>query len=118
MMNNKMMQDCCTCCSMCRTMCLQTMQMCLQKGGKFADAKMNMMLAECAQLCQMTADMAATGSARMSPIAEICAKHCDDCARACDAMNESVLHECAAVLRECAAACRSMKSSMKSAVSA
>ena len=115
---NAKMRDCLTACSECRTMCLQTVQMCLEKGGKLADAKMNTLLAECAQLCQMTADMAATGSARVTPIAEACAKHCDDCSRACDALNPSALRECAAALRQCAAACRALKFVPKSAVSA
>jgi hypothetical protein len=90
-------------------MCLQTMQNCLKKGGKFADAKLSLMLAECAQLCQVTADMAATDSARCAALADACAKHCDDCARMCDAMAESVLDECAASLRQCAAACRAIQ---------
>jgi hypothetical protein len=103
MMMNAKMRDCLTACSECRTMCLQTVQMCLEKGGKLADAKMNTLLAECAQLCQMT---------------EACAKHCDDCSRACDALNPSALRECAAALRQCAAACRALKFVPKSAVSA
>ena len=108
----KGMKECCTCCYECRTMCLKTMQDCLKKGGKLADAKLSLMLAECAQFCQVTADMAATGSARFASVAETCAKHCDDCARACDAMTESCLDECAAMLRECAAACRSIQSAV------
>ena len=50
------MKDCCTCCTDTRAMCLQTMQMCLKKGGKLADARLCMMLVECAQLCQLCSD--------------------------------------------------------------
>jgi hypothetical protein len=105
---NKMMKDCCMSCTECRTMCLQTVQACLKKGGKLADAKLNLMLAECAQLCQMTADMAATGSDRCAMAAEACAKHCDDCARACEMTVENDLDVCAAMLRRCASSCRAM----------
>ncbi|NNN04843.1 MAG: hypothetical protein HKL90_02985 [Elusimicrobia bacterium] len=109
---NTRMQECCMSCSATRATCIQTMQMCLKKGGKLADAKLSLMLSECAQLCQMAADMGAADSERFNAAAQACAQHCDNCAHACDAMNESVLDECSAVLRECAELCRSMRSAV------
>jgi hypothetical protein len=102
------MKLCAACCLACRTRILQTMQLCLKRGGKLADARLQLMLSECAQLCLMTADMAAVDSERCAAIAEACAKECEACARACEAMPESALKECADALRECAAGCRSL----------
>ena len=102
---NVAMKECCNCCSQTRALCLQTMQSCLKKGGKFADAKLCMMLMECAQTCQLLADLCSTGSGGAAKVAEACAKLCDECARCCDAMSEPELSKCAESLRRCAQAC-------------
>jgi hypothetical protein len=103
---NAMVKECCSCCCETRSMCLATMQACLNKGGKMADAKLCMMLVECAQLCQTCADCCCSNSDRCAAVAAACAKLCEECARSCDSMCEPQLAKCSEMLRACAKACR------------
>ena len=105
---NATAKGCCNRCCETRAACLTTMQWCLNRGGKLADAKLCMTLVECAQLCQICADACCTGSERCLLAAAACAKACDDSARACDAMCEPTLSACSRGLRDCAAACRTL----------
>jgi hypothetical protein len=98
--------ECTRVCCECRQECLRTMQFCLNKGGKFADSRLCLRLAEAMRLSQLAADCCTTGSEALRTILESCAGECEETARCCDALAEPELTRCADKLRACAAACR------------
>lgn len=99
-------EECTKICCECRQECLRTMQFCLNKGGKFADSRLCLRLAEAMRLSQLAADCCTTGSEVLAKVLEACAGECEETARCCDALNEPELSRCAGKLRACAAACR------------
>lgn len=102
---NATYKKCCSCSCDARAICLQVLHQCLTKGGKYADAKLCTLLAECAQVCQLCADCCSTSSKQSPAVAEACAKICEETARVCDTMADSELAKCAQILRQCAKSC-------------
>src|SRR5690348_17216561 len=82
------MLDCIRLCSDCHRACLDTTIYCLQMGGRHAEPNHIRLLADCAQICQTSADFMLRGSdlhhVTCGACAEVCERCADDCARMSD----------------------------------
>ena len=102
-------------CTNCHQVCLQTIQHCLQMGGKHAEQAHVRLLADCAQICGVSADFMLRGSDLHSNTCEVCATVCHRCGEDCDRIGgggggggDQQMKLCADTCRRCAASCRSM----------
>jgi hypothetical protein len=101
--------DCQLQCDMCFVHCKD-----LLAGGKKEHEKTTQICVDCAECCKL----AATLTARMSPLAaeacECCAKCCDKCAEVCEKFpDDKHMAACAKSCRDCAKACREMIQHLK-----
>src|SRR5437016_10965270 len=80
------MRECINECTTCHQVCISTIQHCLQKGGMHAEQPHVRLLADCAQICAVSADFMLRGSQHHPHTCGECAEICDDCARDCDRM--------------------------------
>ncbi|MHB1131621.1 MAG: four-helix bundle copper-binding protein [Chloroflexota bacterium] len=94
----------------CAWACTETVQHCLQLGGKHADAQHIGTLLDCAEACRTAADFMARGSALHPQSCLLCADACLDCARSCEQIdpNDQMMRACADACRRCEASCRPM----------
>jgi len=103
--------NCARVCADCQLQCDSCYKHCLGlvAGGAKQHARTVELCADCAECCKM----AATLSARSSPLArhacDCCAKCCDECAAACEKMTgDEMMIRCGKECRTCAKACRDM----------
>ena len=106
----KVCADCQLQCDMCFAHCRA-----LLAQGKKEHEITTQLCVDCGDCCKL----AATLSARMSPLAgdacDCCAKCCDKCAAACEKFpDDKHMAECAKSCRDCAKACREMIQHLKS----
>jgi hypothetical protein len=80
--------------------CMEALNFCLQKGGKYIEPKYIRLLTDCAELCQVNADFMMRGSEMYSHTNYACGDVCERCAEACERMGDDP------VLKACADACR------------
>jgi hypothetical protein len=103
------MQTCIDDCQECWTMCTETVQHCLQKGGRHADEKHIILLLDCADICRTAADFMLRGSDMYPQVCEVSTEVCDRCADSCQQMaDDEMMRDCAEVCRRCAESCRQM----------
>ena len=104
------MQKCIDACLECHRICLETVNHCLIMGGKHAEASHIKRLLDCAQACQLSADLMTRQSDLHARMCALCADFCDACAADCEAIdpNDTLMKRCAEVCRRCAASCRAM----------
>lgn len=94
-------------CSECHDICEQMIyQHCLKLGGKHVEPEHLKLMADCAQICQTSADFMLRGSPRHQMTCGICAEICTACADDCERIGE--MEECVEVCRRCAESCREM----------
>lgn len=107
MMSNEM-NECCHMCAECSRVCLETVNHCLQKGGKHAEAKHIQLLLDCAEICQTSANFLARGSDVHDKVASLCADICEKCAESCEQIdpNDAMMKQCAEMCHKCAESCR------------
>jgi len=106
---NENMQDCVDRCDECREACLSTITHCLEKGGRHAQPAHVRLLADCAEICQTSANFMIRGSEHHAGTCGACADVCDACARSCEEMAEDAeMKRCAEACRACAQSCRQM----------
>jgi hypothetical protein len=104
-----MMQECIKACSDCHDVCLQTMTHCLTKGGMHAEVGHITTLADCAQICETSADFMLRGSMLHKVTCGACAEVCRACAESCEAMaDDEMMRRCAEECRRCEESCRRM----------
>ena len=104
---NVAMQTCIDDCQECWTLCTETVQHCLQKGGRHAEADHIRLLLDCADICRTTADFLLRGSDLFPQVCDMCAIVCERCADSCDQLAEdSSMMDCAEVCRHCVDSCR------------
>jgi hypothetical protein len=90
-------------------MCLETERYCLEKGGTHVMPKHLALLADCAEMCQTTANSLLRRSSQHAVICTTCAQLCDACAEQCEAMKDDErMLLCARTCRDCAKHCREM----------
>ncbi len=104
------MQQCIQNCTECHRICLETVQHCLQMGGKHAEAAHIRLLLDCAQICATSADFMIRGSDLHPRTCGVCAEVCVRCAEECEriADGDEMMLRCAEVCRRCAESCRQM----------
>ena len=115
MSQHQMSQDMRRCveeCTTCHQVCLQTIQHCLSMGGKHAEQPHIRLLADCAQICAVSADFMLRGSTLHGRTCGVCADVCQRCADDCDrvAGGDAQMKSCAETCRRCADSCRRMAS--------
>lgn len=103
------MQKCIQDCLDCYDICIQTEARCVKKGGKHADPKHLQLLADCARICQVSAELMLRDSRYHMELCGLCAKACDDCAKACERLDgDAQMRKCAEICATCAESCRAM----------
>lgn len=106
---SRTMLDCIEECQTCHTVCLETVQYCLQKGGEHAKPEHVRLLLDCVDICQTSADFMIRGSPLHGSTCGVCAEACDACAKSCEAFgNDAQMKKCAEACRHCADSCRQM----------
>lgn len=102
-------QTCIEHCAECHRVCLETLTLCLEKGGRHAARDHIRLLMDCAQICATSADFMIRGSDLHALTCGICAEVCERCAEDCERMNDdSRMQRCADACRRCAESCREM----------
>ncbi len=107
---NHDIENCIVNCTECHRVCLETMQYCLSMGGEHAAMTRILLLADCAQICQTSADFMMRGSELHKEVCAACAEVCSRCGNhfaLIDADDEQ-MQECAEVCLRCAATCGEM----------
>ena len=100
-------------CLKCHFICLETINYCLQQGGKYANADRIQLLMDCAHICQISADFMIRNSSMHVYTCEACAEICRNCTIECADMSDEELDQCAEACRDCAASCRKMVQTVK-----
>ena len=106
------MRQCIQECTSCHQICLQTIQHCLGMGGKHAEQAHIRLLADCAQICAVSADFMLRGSRLHGLTCDVCADACELCAEDCERVGggDQQMMLCANTCRRCAGLCRKMAS--------
>lgn len=110
------MQNCIKECLSCHSICLETIQYCLQKGGKHASADHIQALRDCAEACQTSANFMLSSSPLHPRTCGVCAEACERCAKSCEAMgDDEQMKACAEECWRCAESCRKMSGGVSAA---
>ncbi|MFC5959891.1 four-helix bundle copper-binding protein [Streptomyces pratens] len=103
------MKKCVDACLTTYSMCEETTNYCLQKGGQYLDSAMMRTLMDCADMARMCADMCMRMSPMSSDMCTLCARISDMCKDACMRMaDDPQMKRCAEACRASAEACRAM----------
>lgn len=98
-------------CTACHQVCLRTIQHCLKMGGKHAEPGHIRTMADCTQICAVSADFMLRGSDLHRRTCGVCAEACQRCADDCDRVGggqDQQMKTCAEACRRCAESCRGM----------
>lgn len=103
------MEACIQICWDCYKICSQILSHCLEKGGKHADPKHIKLLADCARICDLSADFMLRHSDYHTSTCEVCVEICTACAESCKAIaDDELMRTCVDVCRKCASTCEEM----------
>lgn len=106
------LQSCIESCWRSHVMCIETERYCLEKGGMHVMPAHLLLLADCAEMCQTTANSLLRRSPEHAAVCAACARLCDACAEACETMKDDErMVTCARTCRACAVHCREMSKS-------
>lgn len=104
---SKAFQDTATEAQNCQSICVQTIQYCLQMGGSHVEPSHMQLLQDCAEICETTGTMLLRASPQHNQVTAACADICERCARSCDRFaGDAQMKACADACRHCAAACQ------------
>ena len=102
-------QACIESCWRSHVMCLETARYCLEKGGAHVQPSHMELLADCAEMCEKTANSLLRRSSKHAAVCIACAELCDACAQECEAFKDDErMLLCARTCRDCAKHCRDM----------
>jgi hypothetical protein len=104
------MQQCIDECLHCHSICLQTVQHCLQMGGEHAGQPHITLLLDCAEICQTSANFMLRGSQQHARTCAVCAEVCRACEEDCRRLgrDDEMMLQCAEACRRCAESCERM----------
>ena len=103
------MKQCIENCTNCHNVCVETIEHCLQMGGKHVEAAHLKRLLDCADTCHLSADFMLRGSALYAQACGLCAEACARCAESCASFGEDArMKTCAEECRRCAESCGEM----------
>lgn len=104
------MRSCINDCLVCASVCTETINHCLQMGGRHADARHIRSMLDCAEMCKTAAGFMLRLSPMHFDVCGLCADACIACADSCEALNEDAhMQDCAAACTYCAASCQAMQ---------
>lgn len=93
-------------CLDCHQACDQAVHYCLKKGGVLAQATPVLILMDCAEVCQITANSMLRGTHVFRYLCEVCAEVCDECAEYCEEfVDDPDMRECMEACQRCVFAC-------------
>lgn len=103
------MQQCIHECLDCHGVCLEAVRQCLEMGGRHAEARHQILLQDCAEICQTAANFMLRHSERHRETCSLCARICRACEEGCRSVsNDPVMVACAEACRRCAELCERM----------
>jgi hypothetical protein len=105
------MRQCIDNCTACHQVCMQTMQHCLKMGGKHAEPSHVRLMADCSQICAVSADFMLRMSDLHAHTCGVCAEVCRRCADDCERVGgteDAQMSACARACRTCAESCQRM----------
>lgn len=104
---SKEMRDCIKDSQQCEALCMETVNHCLELGGKHADPSLIRSLMDCAEICQTNADYLLRQSEQYQSVCQTCAEVCDQCEKACRQFgDDTMMRSCAEVCHRTAQSCR------------
>lgn len=103
-------RHCLKACLDCHAICEMCAKHCLSMGGDHAGVRHQVLMRDCADLCQMAADFMIRQSYLQGEVCRACARACEDCGESCERLAEgdTMMSACVEQCRTCAEACRSM----------
>lgn len=108
---SRTMMDCIDECRTCAQVCAETIQHCLQRGGKHADPAHIRLLMDCVEICDTSASFMIRGSEHHEVTCGACEEICRACADECAKMaDDEQMKKCAEACRRCADSCEQMSS--------
>ena len=103
------LQACIESCWRSHVMCLETERYCLETGGTHVTPAHLALLADCAEMCQKTANSLLRRSSQHAAVCIACAQLCDACAQEREVFkSDERMLLCARTCRDCAIHCRDM----------
>ncbi|MER3419461.1 MAG: ferredoxin [Chloroflexota bacterium] len=104
-------------CLACYSICTETLDYCVERGGTLAAAELLRRLRDCAELCRVSADFLLRGSARAVALCALAAEAAVVCAQACAAIaDDALLHACQDACLRCATSCKEVTVKEETAV--
>jgi hypothetical protein len=97
---------CIDACTECHHLCLEVLASYLQPGGPQLDTERYQLLADCAEICEISANFMLSGSTRSHLLCDICAPLCDETAESCRRAGKPEFDRCAEVCARAAKTCR------------
>lgn len=102
-------KSCIELCWSCRSICQEVLyHHCMRVGGRHIEQRHVRIMADCIQICQVSADFMTRGSDLHAAVCAATAEVCEACAESCDALDGEEMKHCADACRCCASACRGM----------
>ena len=95
-------------CLDCFSVCNQTLQHCLEMGGKHVEKEHIQLLTDCVKICETSANFLSRNSENHTDICGVCAEICRACADSCSSLKDKVMEKCAEVCNLCADSCEKM----------
>lgn len=106
-----MFDECIDKCLASHRRCLETATYAIGQDRTSASTQRVVVLLDCAELCQATANSMLRKSSQHALLCEACARLCENCAAACLAQgSDAMMRTCAETCRDCARSCRDMVS--------
>lgn len=104
-----LVQQCVNDCTACSNSCIETINHCLNMGGKHADPSHIALLFNCAEICRTSADFMLSGSEFSHQICSLCAQVDERCASSCEQFgDDEQMKACASLCRTSAKSCMKM----------
>lgn len=105
---NSQMRECIDACLNCSAVCTETARRCLDLGGKHAEPQHITIMADCAEICQTSANFMLRGSAAHVETCSTCAAICRACEESCRQLGDEMMARCADACSKCADSCEVM----------
>jgi hypothetical protein len=104
---NTEMEQCIQACLDCYQTCLrESMNHCLEAGGKHVEPEHFRLMTTCAEMCRTCAHFMLSDSPLHQRTCATCAEVCEACAKSCESVGD--MDDCVQACRRCAESCRSM----------
>jgi hypothetical protein len=84
------------------------MAYCHEMGGDHVQPEHIKLMADCEEICQLSAHFMLRGSEFHAQTCGVCAEVCERCAEECEQFDDATMTSCAEICRDCAESCREM----------